>query len=424
MISSRALLNTHESSVAKARFEMMPIHRLQMSLREVDHLMFHYAIERDQSAVVHFKEIEKEIDKQLRLLAKAETQFNSVAHAHSSFSLLKTTSAWREARTKVLKVFQHTPGTIEATNALSRAHAVINPVYEVVSKFHHLSMQGLQNRLGSAQSVAGSAFSVMLSMILVGLALLSFMGYIVGRSVTQPIAALQLAARKLAKKDFSHRIKLRNNTDELGQLGRAFNTASCVLQRLYRDLERRSTYDGLTGVLNRANLDERLSDECKSADRHKRSLALLMVDIDFFKQINDSHGHQAGDRILRTVAQLLNEATRPGDVVTRYGGDEFAIILPETDEDRAVAMAERLRITIENAYINCTISENISITISITISIGCAIRRQHTLTPKDLVKASDTALYRAKETGRNRVVSARKLSPVTNVPQQTVMTSV
>lgn len=241
------------------------------------------------------------------------------------------------------------------------------------------------------------------------------MGLVVGRSVLRPIGELRVAAGKLGEKDFSYRVRLRNSNDELGQLGRAFNIAAAALQGLYRELERRSTYDGLTSALNRATFDERLSEECKSADRHKRPLALLMVDIDFFKRVNDNHGHQAGDRVLQAVVRLLNETTRPGDVVARYGGEEFAIILPETDEDSAMAMAERLHRTIENACIDCAVGENIGV----TVSIGCASRGSHTMAPEDLVKAADTALYRAKETGRNQVVSARKLPPTSSAGRHT-----
>ena len=178
-----------------------------------------------------------------------------------------------------------------------------------------------------------------------------------------------------------------------------------TLQRLYKELERRSTYDGLTGALNRATFDERLSAECKSTDRHNRSLAMLMVDIDFFKRVNDKFGHQAGDHVLREVVQLLNETTRPGDVVARYGGEEFAVILPETNEKSAMEMAQRLRKIIENACIKSAAGEVIKITASIGF-VSC--RASHELVPGNIVKAAYVALYQAKKTGRNKVVSAKK----------------
>jgi two-component system, cell cycle response regulator len=140
-----------------------------------------------------------------------------------------------------------------------------------------------------------------------------------------------------------------------------------------------------------------------------------MVDIDFFKRVNDNHGHHTGDQVLQTVVRLLNESVRPGDVVARYGGEEFAVILPETDEDNAIAMAERLRRTIDDHSFNCPIGEDIGI----TASIGCAGRWPDAIAPEDLVKTADLALYRAKKTGRNRVVSARELAPTSGADVET-----
>lgn len=415
IISGRVLFNTYENSVSEASSEMMPLHRLQVLLREVDLLANRYAIEGDQSVPVRFKELRDTVDRQFRQLSEAGLRFSSVEHAHSHISLPETIRAWKDAQAAVLQVFQHTPGTTEATEVLKRAHAAIDPVYEVMSEFYRLSMLDLQERLRFAHAVADRAIFAIFGALLIGLGLLIVMGLVVGRSVLRPIGELRVAAGKLGEKDFSYRVRLRNPNDELGQLGRAFNIAAAALQGLYRELERRSTYDGLTSALNRATFDERLSEECKSADRHKRPLALLMVDIDFFKRVNDKHGHQAGDWVLQAVVRLLNETTRPGDVVARYGGEEFAIILPETDEDSAMAMAERLRRTIENACIDCAVGENIGV----TVSIGCASRESHTMAPEDLVKAADTALYRAKETGRNQVVSARKLPPTSRAGRHT-----
>ena len=143
-----------------------------------------------------------------------------------------------------------------------------------------------------------------------------------------------------------------------------------------------------------------------SADRHQRSLSLLMVDIDFFKRVNDNHGHQTGDQVLQTLVGLLNKTIRPGDILARYGGEEFIIILPETDEDSAMAMAERVRGTVEGYSFNCPIG----VDIGVTVSIGCANRRVHAMASEDLVKAADAALYQAKKTGRNRAVLARDLT--------------
>lgn len=405
-VSGHILMNTYENSVSEARYELMPARSLQTALREAEHLTYLYAIEGDQSVPFRFKEIGETVTREFLQLTESQLRFGSVEHAHSGVSLTETVKAWQDAQTAVLQVFQFAAGTPEAVEALKRAHVMIDPVYDAISSFYHGSMQDLQKRLGYAHSVADGAYFAIFVAILIGLCVLVAMGLIVGRSVLQPIADLQWAARRLSEKDFTCRIRLRNTKDELGQLGRAFNVAFAAIQRLYAELERRSTHDGLTGAFNRAGFDARLSAECKSADRHKRSLSLLMVDIDFFKRVNDTHGHQTGDQVLQTLVRLMNETIRPGDILARYGGEEFIIILPETDEGGAMAMAERVRGTVEGYSFNCPIGVNIGV----TVSIGCANRRAHAMASEDLVKAADAALYQAKKTGRNRVVSARELS--------------
>jgi len=415
IISGSILLNTYERSVSAVRFDLTSLHRIQESLRQAEHLTYLYAIEGDQSAPIQFKEHQEDTNRQFQQLAETELVSEAFEHAQFHLTLPQTISAWKNAQGAVLRVFQQTAGSKEATEALAHAHAAIDPVYSVISEFYLFSLQDLGERLRFAHSVARWAHLAIFAAILVGLGLLIVTGLVVGRSILQPIGGLQEAARKLGKKDFSHRVKLRNTRDELGQLGKAFNLASATLQRTYLELKRRSTHDGLTGVINRGEFEQRLITECKSADRRQQSVALLMVDVDFFKRINDNHGHQAGDRALQAVAKLLGETMRPGDLVARYGGEEFAIILPSTDETGAIAAAERLRRAIEKTSINC--SPNVDI--GITVSVGCADRQPNAMTPEDLVKAADTALYQAKETGRNRVVSAGKLPPTRSAGRQT-----
>tara|TARA_R110000868_G_scaffold36453_36_gene129498 strand:+ start:1650 stop:3149 length:1500 start_codon:yes stop_codon:yes gene_type:complete len=401
IISSRTLLKTYESSVEEMLQEMTAIEQLETSLRQANQLVFLYTVNGDQSALMRFNEIAEDIDPQFHLLARAEVRFASVRYSNSELALPVFTAAWHEAEAALQEVFRYAPGTPEAINALAQLNEVIEPIYGTFSEFRSLSLQDVQSHLKSAQSAGTQAIFTIFGGILAGLVLLIFLGIVVGRSVLQPIAELQLAAGKLGRKDFTHRVKLQNTRDELGQLGRAFNVAATALQRLYRELERRSTHDGLTDVLNRAGFDERFSAECQSAIELDMPLALLLVDVDFFKQVNDTHGHQVGDRVLQVVAGLLGETLRPDDVVARYGGEEFAIILPETDEQSAMAIAQRLLTAIENA----SIKEGDGEDISVTVSIGCASHQEHGMTPEDFVKNADAALYEAKQTGRNRVVS-------------------
>ena len=163
------------------------------------------------------------------------------------------------------------------------------------------------------------------------------------------------------------------------------------------DLQETSQRDGLTGLFNRQYFDEQISSEVTSARRFERPLSLLLIDIDHFKKINDTCGHQGGDEVLRVVAFKLLKILRPADTLARYGGEEFALILPHLNKQESVIVAERLRRIIEREIILLDEKE-IKVTISIGVSeIGKGV------TSDKLIKDADGALYLAKKEGRNRV---------------------
>ncbi|WP_455212135.1 DUF484 family protein [Kaarinaea lacus] len=178
-------------------------------------------------------------------------------------------------------------------------------------------------------------------------------------------------------------------------------------------LKRVGLTDSLTSVNNRRFFDQRIGEEIARALRTREPLSCLIMDIDHFKQINDRHGHQAGDQILRQTAALIRDQLRNSDVLARYGGEEFAAVLPNTNPRSAFEIAERIRENI--AQHRFTIKENtLTQPLSITVSIGIAVMGAGTI-PTDieplmarLIKKADTALYDAKSTGRNRVVMANE----------------
>ncbi|MBN2645526.1 MAG: diguanylate cyclase [Desulfuromonadaceae bacterium] len=171
------------------------------------------------------------------------------------------------------------------------------------------------------------------------------------------------------------------------------------LKRSNRLLLNLSSTDSLTRLYNRRMLIRTLNKEFDRSLRSHTSLSLLMLDIDFFKRINDSFGHLNGDHVLVTVAGLLRKHLRPYDVATRYGGEEFALVLPDTDGDQARLVAERLRQAVEQQTWPGEMC-----TIQITVSIGIAsIPAADINNIDELLQRADDALYQAKEQGRNRV---------------------
>lgn len=171
--------------------------------------------------------------------------------------------------------------------------------------------------------------------------------------------------------------------------------------RLYKETKIMSITDGLTGLYNHKFFIEKLDLEVTRAKRYNHTLSLIMIDIDYFKSYNDTHGHQAGDSVIKLVATLVKKNLRGTDIMARYGGEEFVIILPETDKAGAAVMAERIRRYIEEypfPYQETQPTENL------TISMGVSLLDKD-INADTLIKIADDALYKAKNKGRNRVVA-------------------
>ncbi len=173
------------------------------------------------------------------------------------------------------------------------------------------------------------------------------------------------------------------------------------------ELERLSAIDGLTGIPNRRSFDEYITKEWSRAVREETCLALLLIDIDFFKKYNDGYGHQGGDDCLRKVATALAETMRrSSDMVARYGGEEFGVILPNTDIDGAMVIAEELRLAVEQLALKHEFSDVGGI---VSISLGAAgIPPRCGENSASLIALADGALYEAKEEGRNRCCRAKQ----------------
>jgi diguanylate cyclase (GGDEF)-like protein len=168
-------------------------------------------------------------------------------------------------------------------------------------------------------------------------------------------------------------------------------------------LEQENISDSLTGIYNRRYLDRRLEEECARSKRYHLPLAILLIDIDHFKQINDTHGHQIGDLVLRNLGTLLQQVIRDSDIAARYGGDEVMIIAPNTTLSLASALAERLRQHMETQELSLTNGIKEPVELSFTISIGVAALCEGDADCGCFIQNVDAALFRAKQAGRNRI---------------------
>lgn len=197
----------------------------------------------------------------------------------------------------------------------------------------------------------------------------------------------------------------------IGRRNEALLARNQELSVLSAELKELSTIDGLTGIPNRRAFDGRLQAELERSKRYGLTCALVMIDLDRFKLVNDRFGHQAGDQILRRCTSLLGSEKRSGDLVARYGGEEFAAILPHVDAQAALAWAERVRARLSLERIDWN-----GETLSITASFGVAAVPAHARTAPDLIGAADAALYDAKRRGGNHaVVASVRPSPAPSV---------
>jgi diguanylate cyclase (GGDEF)-like protein len=161
-----------------------------------------------------------------------------------------------------------------------------------------------------------------------------------------------------------------------------------------------SITDPLTGLLNRRYLEERLAEELRRSERENYAMSFLMIDIDDFKYYNDHNGHQAGDLALEMVAQCLKSVLRAADIASRYGGEEFCILLPQTKLDEAILIAQRIRQRVEDAHVPHGQKQPLGV---VTVSIGVSAFDEIHQTPAAIIGGADRALYIAKDLGKNRI---------------------
>jgi diguanylate cyclase (GGDEF)-like protein len=260
---------------------------------------------------------------------------------------------------------------------------------------------------------------------LVALVFLVLLGAVVSfgleRLVVRPVRQLQQAVRRIAEGHLSTRVPPLKGL-ELAELSETVNRMAAALQSERQNLEsavaertrelqeanvrleRLAVTDGLTNVFNHRRLQEVLHDEVLRSQRHQRPVGVLMIDVDFFKRVNDSFGHPVGDQLLRRLAEVLRGELRQTDTLARYGGEEFAVVLPETSKQEALQVAERMRLAVEHH-----VNQGRDWGQRVTISIGVASLPDDGVTEAGLLISADEALYLAKRQGRNRVVGVKAI---------------
>ncbi|HEU5204941.1 MAG TPA: diguanylate cyclase [Candidatus Limnocylindrales bacterium] len=226
-------------------------------------------------------------------------------------------------------------------------------------------------------------------------------------------AVLVKAAEAIAKGDYSMNVEVRG-TGLDARLARAINSIGAALT----DTHAQATVDRLTGVANRPALLAALFNEVERANRYERPLSVAFVDIDHFKAVNDTYGHAAGDEVLRGVAEKLTENLRATDMIGRYGGEEFMLILTETEVEDGALLTEKLRALIERTKFPVEGNPELAVTISIGLAGGFG----HSLRVEPLVRDADAAMYSAKSLGRNQTYIFAEPDDDARVPRAPIST--
>jgi diguanylate cyclase (GGDEF)-like protein len=256
--------------------------------------------------------------------------------------------------------------------------------------------------------------TVTLALVAGLLVVIGLTAYLLGLTVVRPLERLATAAGRVAAGDLDVALPVVDR-GEVGYLTQVFNNmvarlhqsrddlaaANAALSEKNEELLRLSTTDSLTGLSNRRHLTEVMATEVARCQRLKQKFALLMIDIDHFKQYNDTYGHQAGDKLLARLAGLFRDSIRAIDYAARYGGEEFLLLLFAAGHKEAVHVAERIRTRVAAEPFG-----NGGRPTRITVSVGVAVFPTHGETAEAAVGRADTALYEAKRRGRNQVVSA------------------
>jgi len=392
-IMVRSVIGDFQDVAARHREQLLPAQQLQLSLWESTDPIDLFLIGGDQAQAQAYRQIREQIK------ARFARLHGALANEAEARTLVeRAREDWTAADRIASRVLATgVPGHVTAATVGKEFEASIAAAVDRLGAVHlDLATKVDRDYLDAGRSVehadwiAAIAGAVSLVSMFAGIALI---GYMLSRSVDRLVDG----ATRFAAGEREHRIAV-HVPPELQRVAEEFNHMAVRIQEselFLADLARR---DRLTGLLNRRALDEMLTDALARHERLNEGVAVIVVDIDYFKRVNDTHGHAAGDEVLRLVSGRLSATIREIDRAFRFGGEEFVVVLSNADRAAAEAAAERIRAAVAERPI--TIG---GVDVPVTISAGIATTADSG-NAEGLLNAADAALYCAKSTGRNRVV--------------------
>jgi diguanylate cyclase (GGDEF)-like protein len=240
-------------------------------------------------------------------------------------------------------------------------------------------------------------YGIYLSFIYIGITFLLTM--LLGRQVTNPIQQLREASYDISMGQYEKPLHVKTGIQEIQKLARTLEQMRSELVRKNIEMEYQATHDTLTGLPNRLLLRYRIDQSMPDDDQNQSTMSLLLIDLDRFKEINDTLGHSAGDEVLKIMAERLQSCVRQSDTAARLGGDEFAVILPATDSEKAVKIARHVSECLRESF---TVEDH---KLQVGASIGVAIYPEHGKSFKDVLHCADLAMYASKRRGETVLYS-------------------
>jgi diguanylate cyclase (GGDEF)-like protein len=380
-----------EHSIVEMHYAML----LQMSLAQVVMPPNDYLIHGNPRAREEFRariaEVERNFDTLAPMPGLTAAQLQALATARHDWERA------REMGQAILKTALPV-GNKAAAAQMEEFDRLINGIIIRLDAVHHAAFAATEESHTILHDLKLETTTVVLTFLAIGLVIAVGGIIVLNRLLFPPLQDLSQGMRLFSEGQHAHRIT-RNMPVELRELAEGFNAMAENLEGQHAELVKASSHDALTGCLNHGQFILDFDREFSRVKRYKDKLSLLMVDLDHFKSVNDTYGHPAGDRVLQQVAQAMDSQLRASDTLYRYGGEEFVVLLPETDRHGALTVAESIRHKVADTAIVVDGNQ----TVTITVSIGVASFPQDTENQEDLLKKADQAVYVAKNNGRNRV---------------------
>ena len=388
-----------ETLAQEALQEKDPIMQLQLMTQEAMNLAKGKIIFGDGQKKERFRELSLLIDKSL-----AEASTLPFGKPDEKEALHDATREWREIRALSNQISyennaMNTPETLAKMDDLNKHFYRLN---ENLQFIHTIANSEIEAHKNIAEAIQKKTVVMVVGIFVAAVAIAVISGFLLTRSITLSLNKLKKAVMEFASGNLRYRL-IDTEGNSLGGLMTALNNMAEVLEKNQAELREKTVRDPLTGLFNIRKFYQVVQEEFERSCRYNHSLSLLLLDLDFFKKINDTYGHRSGDQVLRTVSDVLRHQVRRMDVVCRYGGEEFAILLPETEHRYSLEFANRIRLAIANYNIELSEGE----AVRITTSIGISSFPRDAQTPEELVSLADRALYDAKNSGRNTIAWSR-----------------